>query len=292
VILKVGDTQVTRAEFESRGSDFETQGGENEGLSEKDRRQLGDDYASVLMLAHQAVASHLDASPEVSHQLAVARLQILSDAEFASLMRQAQPTAAQIREYYSAHIADYDEVRIRRLFIWKRQPDSKNKRGVSPQEARRRADAILDASAKGRDTASLTAGFTNSDDGLLDAAPMAFTRGELPPKMERAAFAAKDGEWSEAEDTADAIILLQLIKRDRQPLEQVSPAIEKRLQGEKMQAMLNDLKKKTGIWMDEGYFGTAVAPVPGAQLRNSNPPSTIQTSNRKEEMTDERDRQK
>jgi hypothetical protein len=50
-----------------------------------------------------------------------------------------------------------------------------------------------------------------------------------------------------------------------------------------MQAMLDDLKKKTGIWMDEEYFGTAVAPVPGAQRGSSNPPSTDQTSNRKEE---------
>ena len=52
--------------------------------ADKDRRKLGDDYASVLMLSQQAIASHLDSSPEVSRQLAIARMQVLSDAEFAS----------------------------------------------------------------------------------------------------------------------------------------------------------------------------------------------------------------
>ena len=62
--------------------------------SDKDRQRLGDDYASVLMLSQQALAKHLDASPEVARQLDIARMQVLSDAEFASLMQQA---AAHIR---------------------------------------------------------------------------------------------------------------------------------------------------------------------------------------------------
>ena len=67
------------------------------------------------------------------------------------------------------------------------------------------------------------------------------------------------------EDTPDSLILLQLIKRDRQQLGQVSSSIEKRLQGEKMQALLDNLKVKSAIWMDKEYFGTEVAPVPGGQ---------------------------
>jgi hypothetical protein len=109
VILKVGDVQVTQAEFESRIGAIEPQGGdpEKEGLNQKKRRRLGDDYASVLMLSQQAVASHLDSSPEVSRQLAISRIQILSDAEFASLMSKAQPTAEEISQYYKSHISDY-----------------------------------------------------------------------------------------------------------------------------------------------------------------------------------------
>jgi hypothetical protein len=100
VILRVGNLQVTEGEFESRIRDIEGQGGDSdkEGATEKDRQRLGDDYASVLMLSQQAVATHLDSSPEVSRQLAIARMQVLSDAAFASLMRQATPSSEEISQ--------------------------------------------------------------------------------------------------------------------------------------------------------------------------------------------------
>jgi PPIC-type PPIASE domain len=283
VVLKVGNVQVTEAEFESRISDIEPQGGDpdKESVTEKDRRKLGDDYASVLMLSQQAVASHLDSSPEVIRQLAIARIQILSDAEFASLMRQAQPTAQEINQYYSAHQSEYDEVQIRRLFIWKHGDNSKDAPVLSSQAARARADQIRQAYGSGTDVKKLSEDLRKSGDGLLDPEPLTFPRGELSPQLEKVAFALKEGEWSEVEDTPARLLLIQLVKRDRQPLGQVSSRIEKNLQGEKMQMLLDNLKKNAGIWMDEQYFGTAVAPVPGAQQRISAPLSDLQESAKK-----------
>ena len=291
VILKVGNLQVTEGEFESRISAIEGQGGDpDKGVSEKDRRKLGDDYASVLMLSQQAVASHLDSSPEVSRQLAIARMQVLSDAEFASLMSQAKPTFEEVSQYYSAHLSDYDQVRIRRLFIWKRRDNSKDGTVVSSQAARARADQIRQAYASSTDVKKLSADLIKSGDGMLDPEPLTFSRGGLSPAIEKVAFALKEGEWSEAQDTPAAFLLIQLVKRDRRQLGQVSSSIEKNLQGQKLEAILDDLKKKAGIWMDQQYFGTAVAPVPGAQRRNSDPPSELQKSATKGESNNEQER--
>jgi hypothetical protein len=294
VIIKVGSTAVTQADFESGIGDIEPQGdADKEGPSDdKDRRKLGDDYVSVLMLSQRAVANHLDTSPEVTRQLAIDRMQILSDAEFNRLMGQAKPSFAEVGTYYSDHLADYDEVRIRRLFIWKRGEGSKKQQGLSPEDARTRADAVLQASAAGRDTSKLTESFKDSNDGIYDAQPITFPRGELPPEIEKAAFTIKDGEWAQAQDTADSIILVQLVKRDHRQLGQVSSQIETKLQGEKMQAMLDDLKKDSGIWMDDEYFGTVAAPVPGAQQRVSKAPSTNRQSTTKGEVNHEGERQK
>jgi PPIC-type PPIASE domain len=293
VVLKVGGVQVTEAEFESRISDIEPQGDpDKDNVTEKDRRKLGDDYASVLMLSQQAVASHLDSSPDVARQLAIARVQVLSDAEFASLMRQAQPTTEEISRYYSAHLSEYDEVQIRRLFIWKRGDNSKDGPVLSSQAARARADQIRQTYASGTDVNKLSEDLRKSGDGLLDPEPLTFPRGELSPQIEKVAFSLKPGEWSEVEDTPARLLLIQLVKRDRQPLTQVSERIEKNLQGEKMQALLDNLKKDAGIWMDEQYFGTAVAPVPGAQRRSSAPPSELQESAKKGKSDNEDEQQK
>jgi parvulin-like peptidyl-prolyl isomerase len=292
VVLKVGDVQVTEAEFESRIAAIEPQGDpDKDGATEKDRRKLGDDYASVLMLSQQAVANHLDSSPEVSRQLAIARMQVLSDAEFESLMRQATPSSEEISQYYSAHLSDYDEVQIRRLFIWKQRDNSKTAPVLSSQAARASADQIRKEYASGTDVKKLSEDVRRSGEGILDPEPLTFPRGELPPQFEKVAFTLKEGGWSEVEDTPARLLLIQVVKRDRQQLGQVSERIEKNLQGEKMQALLDDLKKKAGIWMDQQYFGTAVAPVPGAQRRSSVPPSELQESAKKGENNED-ERQK
>jgi hypothetical protein len=287
VILKVGNVQVTQAEFESRIRDIEPQGDPDKGPSDKGRRKLGDDYASVMMLSQHAVANHLDSSPEVTRQLDVARMQVLSDAAFASLMRQADPTSEEIGKYYSDHLSDYDQVHVRRLFIWKRQDNPKDAPVLSSQAAKTRADQIRQAYASGTDVRKLSADLSKSGEGMLDPDPLTFSRGELAPPMEQVAFALKEGEWSEVEDAPAGFLLIQLVKRDRKQLGEVSSRIEKDLQGEKMQALLDDLKKKAGIWLDEQYFGTAVAPVPGAQRGISDPPSQLQKSAKKGESDNE-----
>jgi hypothetical protein len=269
VILKVGNLQVTEEEFESRIKAVEGPGADpdKEGAGAKSRRRLGDDYASVLMLSQQAVANHLESSPEVARQLAIARMQALSDAEFAALMRQAQPTFEEVSQYYSAHLSDYDEVRIRRLFIWKRRKDVQ---ALSSEAARTRAEQIRKACAAGTGAEKLSDDLRKSEEGMLDREPLTFPRGELSPEMEKVAFALKEGEWREIDDTPSRLLLIQLVNTDRKQLGQVKSHIETSLQGKKMQALLDDLKKKAGIWMDEQYFGTAATSVRAAERSGSN----------------------
>jgi hypothetical protein len=70
------------------------------------------------------------------------------------------------------------------------------------------------------------------------------------------------------------LILVYLVGRDRQPLSDVSSLVTKLVQGEKMQKQLDGLRQKTGIWMDEEYFGrgSAVTAEPGEQRRMSDAP--------------------
>jgi hypothetical protein len=202
----------------------------------------------------------------------------LSDAQFASLMQQAAPTAGEISQYYAAHLSDYDQVQIRRLFIWKRREGAKVGEGLSPQDARTRADAILKASRS--EANKLAEDFKGSKDALLDAAPSIFPRGELPAQMEKIAFAMKAGEWAEVEDTPNRLVLIQLVEQKHRELDEVSSLIEQRLQGQNTQSALDAMKKNTGIWMDEQYFGA----VPVAQSHGTSPlPQLGQSENRKKE---------
>ena len=265
VVIKVGNQQVTEEEFETRIKDLEPQGGDPDsgGVSEKDRRDLGEDYASVLMLSQQAVADHLDATPEIRRQLEIARLQVLSDAVFANLMREVKPTQEEINAYYASHSSDFEEVQVRRLFIWKR-PDSKSGHSISSQDARALAEKVQMELASGSDVGKLSADLKEKEGGLLDASALTFPRGELPAKMEKVAFSLTPGQWADVEDTPDALIAIQLVHRTTRPLPQVASMVENQLQGQKMKAKLDDLRMKSGVWLDQKYFSTAAVPESGS----------------------------
>jgi len=268
VVLKVGNLQVTQADFESMIGVLEAQ----QGPADLSRQAIGDNYAQLLMLSQQALAGHLDTSPDVVRQLALDRTQILSNAEFARLKQQAKPTPEEISQYYSAHLEDYDTVQLRRLFIWSSE-SSKDARGLSPQAAKDLADKARHAYASGGDVAKLVHDTPHDPENvMLDNEPLIFQRGEMPPSLEKAAFALKEGGWTELNDAPGTYVFLQVVARSRRDLKGVSPQIEKKLQARKLREELENLKENAGIWMDEEYF----APPPQKPVASTQPKPSAQ----------------
>jgi parvulin-like peptidyl-prolyl isomerase len=283
VVLKVGNMQMTQADFETMVSDLEAQ----QGPADLSRKAIGDNFAQLFMLSQQAVANHLDSSPEVVRQLALDRNQILSNAEFARLKNEAKPTEQEISAYYSAHSADYDTVDLRRVFIWSSSDGSKDGHGFSPQQAKALAGAVRHAYASGGDVAKVIRDTPHgSEDVVFDTDPLTFQRGELPTKLAEAAFALKQGEWTELNDAPGTYVFLNVVKRSRRDLKEVSPQIEKKLQAQKLREELDSLKKNAGIWMDEEYF----APAP--KKAGSSAQSKASTPTKAGEEKDEDKRQK
>ncbi len=254
VILKVGEKQITREQFEQYVADLES----TQGPATLSRQKLGDNYASLMMLSQQATAHDLESSPLVMRQLAIDRMQILSNAEFARLKAEAKPSEEQISAYYNAHLADYDVVEIRRAFIWKKS--AQNPKGVGPEEAQALAKAIRAAVDSGSDPQKV---LKDPDSAAIDPAPLKFQHGEMPEAMQKVAFAMnKPGEWVELGNREDALVLMKLVSRGRRSLDEVSEQIEKKLQNQNLREELDSLKKKSGIWMDEQYFASHV-PISG-----------------------------
>jgi len=251
VVLKVGDLQITQAAFEQYLADLEAQ----QGPAELSRKKLGDNYASMLMLSKIAATNHLDSSPEVVRQLAIDHMQILSNAEFAKLKAQAAPTPEEISAYYNAHLADYDVVQVRRIFVWAGDQASKTQHTLTAQQADALAGAIHHAYTSGGDVDKVIHDTPhNSEDVVADATPLSFQRGEMPATLNEAVFALKEGEWKEFHNGPGAYAFFHVVKKGRRDLKEVSPQIEKKVQAQKLREQLDSLKQQTGIWMDETYF--------------------------------------
>ena len=285
VVIKVGDMKVTQAQFETMVSDLEAQ----QGPADLTRQAIGSNYAQLLMLSQQAADNHLDTSPEVLRQLALDRNQILSNAEFVRLKSQAKPTPEEISAYYSAHLDDYDTVQLRRVFIWSHAENTKDGHALTSQAATALAAQVRKAYAAGGDAQKVIHDTPHDpSDVMVDPQPLSFQRGELPDKMQEAVFALKEGEFTEFDDVPGTFVFMRVVKRGRRDLKEVSPQIEKKLQAQKLKEELDDLKKKTGIWMDEAYFAPAAKkPASSTQSKASVPTPAEQ----REEKDDEEKRQ-
>jgi hypothetical protein len=245
VVIKVGDTKITQAQFDEVYADFRKA---NQGGPVQKRETIADNYASTVMLAQDAAAQGLDKDPEIVRQLELNRLQILSNAAFERLEKRSKPDAKEIETYYNSNLSEFDQVDIRRLFIFKKTENS-NGHGIPASEAKARADEIRKVLASGGDAKALIAATKDA----LDAEPLTFKRGELPGNMAQA-FEMKVGEWSEVADTPESLVMFVVVKKDRLTLAQATPVIDTKLQAQKLREGMEALKKAKGVWMDEVYF--------------------------------------
>jgi len=159
---------------------------------------------------------------------------------------------------------------VRRIFIFKKANAAQ---AMSSADARALTDSIRQAYASGSDPSKL---IRDPNSVALDAEPLFFLRGELPEKMAKPAFTMKEGDWVVIDETPETLVSLQLVKRGRLTLKETSKVIEKKLQGEKLQAKLDSLKKQSGVWLDQGYFAPG-KPMPGSstQSQTSAPPTSV-----------------
>ena len=177
VVMKVGDTQFTQKQFEEMYGDFLKDQG---GAPVPKRKTTAENFAGGVMLAKEAEAQGLNKQPDIQRELEMNRIQILSTAEYNVLQDKAKPTMQEISAYYDSHLDDFDQVAIRRIFIYK-QTDHSNGHGLSSAEAQARADQIRKALTTGGDAKSLI----KDTHDALDVDPLTFRRDDLPAVMKR-----------------------------------------------------------------------------------------------------------
>lgn len=260
VVLKVGDQQFTKADIDSLIEGLGPQA--QRSIAAQGRKTLGDQFATVVMLAQQARLHHLDQTPAFAHKLEFQKQQLEAQAAYDEIHRHAQVTPEEINQYYAAHSANYDEIMVRQFVIRKKTVDPKADpahptpagQGLAADEAKARAEAIRKELAAGTDIKKVIEDFKAPGDVTIEAEPRKVRRGGMRPEMEKVAFALKDGEISDPVDIPQALIFFQVTGHSHVDIKDVTPEIEKNLQKEKVDAALADVKKGTALWMDDQYF--------------------------------------
>jgi parvulin-like peptidyl-prolyl isomerase len=272
VVLKVGDEQFTKADLDFLVENLNPQA--QRILATRGRKELGDQFARLVMLAQQAHSHNLDQTPAFQQKLAVQKQQLQAQAAYEEIVQQAKVSPEEISQYYSAHLPEFDEVTVRQFVVRKRAVNAQTGPGLAAEEAKTRAEAMRKEVAAGTDVKKVTEDFKAPGDVIIEPEPRDIRRGSMRPELEKAVFALKDGEVSEVLDIPQALVFFQVTGHGRVELKNASTQIEETLRKEKVDAAMEDLKKKAVVWMDDQYFAPATAPQPGVApgVSTSKPP--------------------
>lgn len=262
VVLKVGNTQVTKEEIDYLIKNLRPQ--LQRAIAERGRKPVGNEYAMMVLLSQKAESEHLDTSPDFQRKIKLDKLQMLAQEEYRIMEESIQISPSEISSYYNAHKSDFEQVKFREFGVMKKPADAKaGTPGLSDTEARARLAAIRKAIEAGTDIKEVAKKFDVPRVVVVNPEPVTARRGEMPPALDKVAFALKDNQFSEPVDTAHSVVLLQVLEHQQPTEKDVSDQIENVLRQQKLQAALDDLKAKANIWMDPEYFKeTASSPVP------------------------------
>jgi hypothetical protein len=274
VVLKVGARQFTKADIDALIESLPPQA--QKAVATQGRKSLGDQYALYVMLSEQALAHHLDQSPEFIHKLAIQRLLLEAQSASEEINKQANVTPEEIQQHYTAHATDYDEIMVRQIYIRLKAADPKadpahpapsTGPGLAPEEAKTRAEAIRKELTAGTDIKKVIDEFKAPGDVIIDPEPRKIRRGTMRnAEMEKVAFGLKDGEVSTPVDFPQGLIMFQVTGHSHLELKDVSADIEKNLKQEKINAKMAELKKNSNLWMDDQYFAPPPKPREGPSL--------------------------
>jgi hypothetical protein len=276
VVLKVGPTQVTESEIDSLVSKLGRRASAivaAEGL-----RPVGEEYVKMLLLSRRAIDEHLDSSPALRSQLEYQRAQTLAEAEYQKMASEVKVSQQEVSDYFTAHPSEFETVRVREFLIKKRPEGSQDPvQGFPAEEAKTKAEAIRKALLDGTDIDKVADDFAVPTNAitLIDRKPRTLRRAEMQPALAKATFDVKDAGVSELVETPQAFIVVKVFGHQHPELKEVATEIETKLRQQKLDAEIDRLREKAGVWMDEDYFKAKplAAPPSAAQPRASVPAS-------------------
>lgn len=249
------------------------------------RDELRKQFGEFKVIADRARKEGMDRDDPTRLQMILDRAQVLAGAYLSELQKNADKLVsdADVEQYYSDHPTDFDEVRVRHILI-STQPkedaedeagakdakDSKDAKDKKPaekpktltkDEARKKAQDLLDRIRKGEDFAKLAK--ENTDDtaskdkgGEYDF----FGRGKMVPEFDKAAFALKAGEVSDLVETQFGYHIIKLEERrtaaNPSTDQKVRQGIVDKLKQEKLEQQIAQIAKDSPVVVPEDFDAT------------------------------------
>jgi parvulin-like peptidyl-prolyl isomerase len=259
VVVAVGDLTITAAQFDQIIDALPEQ--YRSVARGSGRKQFADNMVRIAVMAQEGKRRKLDETSLYRTQSMFEDANLLANMTFQELSKNVKLDEADVRKYYEAHKAEFEQVHARHILIRMQGSQLAVKPGqkdLTEAEALAKAQDLRKRIQAGADFAELAR--QESDDtgtGAKGGDLGFFHRGQMVPSFEQAAFAMQPGDLSEPVKSPLGYHLIKVEAKESKSFEEERPELETRMRPEQAQKALEELQKKTPVVLDPDFFGLA-----------------------------------
>jgi peptidyl-prolyl cis-trans isomerase C len=266
IVVSSGTVSIRQSEFESA---LKTLPAEYQQYAfGPGRKQFAEDFLRMKILAAEGMKAGLDKDPSVVSQLDLMKENLVANAQLQKIEKTVTVSDADAQKQYDANKKDYEQVTARHILIaFKGSPAAqKGKKELTEAEAKAKAEEIRKKIVEGADFAEMAK--KESDDvgsGSRGGELGAFSRGQMVPEFEQAAFAAKVGEVTPVVRTQYGYHIIKVDKHDYTPFDQVKDSLIKKEHDKRVKDAVDAMKQN--VTFNEAYFTPPPAPATDAPAK-------------------------
>ncbi len=285
VVLTVGDEKITAAEFEKL---IKTLPPDAAGaLAAMGKKGFAERYANLLSLSKEGEKRKVDQNETFQQMVKFQRLMLLAQFTVNEIATNSgEVSADEVNYYYTAHLADFQQVKLRGIYIPFEDPAATAKdspaakpgsspppaaKGAKPKltetEARTKANALRLRIQGGESMATLAK--KESDHATAsNGGDFGFVRrNQFTPQIDNVIFALEKDQVSVPVKDRFGYFIFQVDDKRTQPLEETKMIIENGLRQQKVGEVLSKVQEQYKTEYNQRYFvenAPANPVIPGA----------------------------
>lgn len=245
------------------------------------------EFAQIKLLAARARQEKLDQEEATKLKMMVSRSFTLRSAYLKELSENGNlVTDADIEKYYKEHPEEFEEVRARHILIGtSADPEPPQPKGdaskpvaepkaLTKDEAKKKAQSILDRLRKGEDFAKLAEENSTDPGSKVKGGDLGyFPKGMMVPEFDKAAFSLKTGELSDLIETQFGYHIIKVEDHRTKPIsdETVKKQVSDKLKQTKLEEEVKKISDNSKVQIAEDFNITAKPMEPQPQMQLPTP---------------------
>lgn len=263
IVIAAGDVAIRQSEFEQALQTLPEQ--YQQYAMGAGKRQFAEDYLRMKMLAAEGMKSGLDKSADVVAQLNLMRENLVANAQLKKIEEGIKVSDDDLKKAYDANKNQYEQVKARHILVaFKGSPAAQaGKTELTDEQAKAKAEDLRKQITAGASFEELAK--KESDDvgsGAQGGDLGEFSRGQMVPEFEKAAFEAKVGDVTPVVRTQFGYHIIKVDSHGSTPFEEVKANLERTERQKLLQAELEKMKSTAKATFNETYFAPPAPPTP------------------------------